>query len=80
MIRYRLQCAKGHAFDEWFDSGADCDAKLANKAMACPDCGDKTVAKGIMAPSVAGSSAAAAEGPACGSDMPCGACPMAGQH
>ncbi len=80
MIRYRLQCAKGHAFDEWFDSGADCDAKLAKKALVCPNCGDKGVAKGIMAPSVAGSSRAAADGPACGTGMPCGACPMAGMH
>ncbi|MBM3580430.1 MAG: DUF1178 family protein [Alphaproteobacteria bacterium] len=79
MIRYRLQCPKGHSFDEWFDSGADCDAKLSRKAMACPECGDRKIAKGIMAPSVAGSSRAA-EAPACGSGMPCGACPMAGQH
>ncbi|MEK7820160.1 MAG: DUF1178 family protein [Pseudomonadota bacterium] len=80
MIRYRLQCSHGHAFDEWFDSSADCDAKLARKATACPDCGDTSVAKGIMAPSVAGSARAAAPSPACGSDMPCGACPMAGRH
>ncbi len=78
MIRYRLQCGQGHAFDDWFDSGADCDAKLARQATACPECGDKNVAKGIMAPSVAGS-ARTAEAPACGSGMPCGACPMAGR-
>lgn len=77
MIRYRLQCSQGHAFDEWFDSSADCDAKLGRKATKCPDCGDKSVAKGIMAPSVAGS---AAPSFACESGMPCGACPMAGRH
>ncbi len=53
MIRYRLRCAEGHAFDHWFDNAAACDAELEARAVACPECSGTAVAKAIMAPSVA---------------------------
>ncbi len=52
MIRYRLRCAEGHAFDHWFDNAAACDAELAAAAVPCPECGNTAVAKAIMAPAV----------------------------
>jgi len=53
MIRYRLRCAEGHAFDEWFQNAAACDTQLGEAGIACPECGSTNVAKGIMAPNVA---------------------------
>lgn len=69
MIRYSLQCGSGHVFDDWFANSADYDAKAAAQDLACPDCGDRHVAKAIMAPNVTGSAKAApapAPAPACG--------------
>lgn len=53
MIRYTLNCAQGHTFEEWFSNSADYDTKAEAKDIACPECGDKTVNKAIMAPNVA---------------------------
>jgi len=80
MIVYRLQCSKGHSFDEWFDSGSDCDTKMAAGGIACPRCGDAGVSKALMAPNVkTGASSAPELPPACGGGA-CGAgmCPMMG--
>ncbi|MBI4970057.1 MAG: DUF1178 family protein [Rhodospirillales bacterium] len=79
MIRYSVQCSKGHVFDEWFDNMADYDVKSADHAIACPDCGDTHVSKALMAPSI-GKSNGARElpPPACGTPSACGGCPMAG--
>ena len=52
MIRYQLQCARGHAFEGWFDSSADYDAQCESGLLACPDCGSAKVEKAIMAPAV----------------------------
>jgi len=72
VIRYSLQCADGHAFEEWFDSMADYDRRAAAGDLACPDCGGHEVAKAITAPNVARGAAApapvcaASGGPGCG--------------
>lgn len=74
MIRYSLQCGVGHTFDDWFSNSADFDAKAANGALACPECGSKEVRKAIMAPNVASASKAApppAPAP-CGMGAGCG--------
>ena len=55
MIRYRLVCGHDHEFDQWFDSMADYDSKKAEGALCCPECGDTTVAKSLMAPRLSGS-------------------------
>jgi hypothetical protein len=52
MIRYRLRCADGHAFDHWFANADACDAELAAAAIPCPECGSTAVTKAIMAPAV----------------------------
>lgn len=63
MIRYSLQCADGHLFDEWFDSMADYDHQAEAHRLTCPDCGSHDVAKAIVAPNIGRRSAEPA--PAC---------------
>lgn len=53
MIRYSLQCGKGHGFDSWFQNAAAFDALARAGQLACPVCGDAAVEKGLMAPAVA---------------------------
>lgn len=53
MIRYRLRCSEGHAFDAWFTNSETCDTDLSAGSVACPECGGTEVAKAIMAPAVA---------------------------
>jgi len=53
MIVYKVQCSKGHVFEEWFASSTEYDTKSAAHDIACPDCGDTEVSKAIMAPNVA---------------------------
>lgn len=81
MIKYSLECAKGHVFDEWFDNMADYDKKLTRKALACPECGSKKVQKSLMAPNLKTSGR---KDPPAMPAMPCGGgacsgglCPMA---
>ena len=79
MIVYSLRCSKGHALDEWFASGSQYDEQSAGGALVCPQCGDTSISKAIMAPRVssgAGAGAAAAE-PTCGSCAQEGSCPWA---
>ena len=52
MIAYSLICSGGHTFEGWFRSSVAYDAQLRDGALACPLCGDRRVAKAIMAPSV----------------------------
>lgn len=53
MIRYSLQCGKGHGFDSWFQNADAFDALARAGQLACPVCGDAAVEKGLMAPAVA---------------------------
>lgn len=62
MIRYNLTCAKGHAFDSWFQSAAAYDALRAAGHVACAICGETTVDKALMAPAVAHGEARPAPG------------------
>ncbi len=52
MIRYDLNCAKGHAFDAWFASSDAFDAQAAAGDVTCPVCGTEKVAKALMAPAI----------------------------
>ncbi len=52
MIKYRLQCTDGHQFDEWFGSMSAYDTKKEAGELSCPDCGDQSITKALMAPSV----------------------------
>ncbi len=52
MIKYQLQCAKGHGFEGWFRSSDDYDRQRKRRLVTCPACGGTKVEKAIMAPSV----------------------------
>jgi hypothetical protein len=65
MIRYTLQCAKGHGFESWFASSAAYDKQAKRSLIACPICNSTKVEKAIMAPRLGRSEpAAVAEAPA----------------
>lgn len=53
MIRYTLSCNNGHSFEGWFSSSDDFDRQVERKLVSCPTCTSTTVAKQLMAPSVA---------------------------
>lgn len=78
MMVFDLHCTRGHTFEEWFLSAADCDEKMAAHDVICPDCGDHDVVKALSAPrlntgSVSGQAAETpCAMPACGM----GGCPM----
>lgn len=52
MIKYALQCAKGHAFDGWFRSSSAYGRQVSRKLVACPHCGVTQVEKQPMAPAL----------------------------
>lgn len=53
MIKYRLNCAKGHDFEAWFRNSDAHDLQAKRNEIVCPHCGDNDVSKAIMAPAVA---------------------------
>lgn len=53
MISFTLVCSNAHEFEAWFSSGSDYEAQKDRGLVECPICGDKSVEKGLMAPSVA---------------------------
>ena len=52
MIRYTLRCAKDHEFDSWFQSAEAFDALNASGHVTCGVCGDASIAKTLMAPTI----------------------------
>lgn len=54
MIVFNLKCAEGHAFEGWFTSATEYEAKLAADQLACPECGDTRIEKGLSAPRING--------------------------
>lgn len=69
MIKYTLRCSHGHHFEDWFASSSKYDQQAQAGELSCPECGDTTISKAIMAPSVATSTATPA--PSCGASA-CG--------
>jgi hypothetical protein len=55
VIVYRLVCGVGHEFEGWFKNSAAYEAQEAGGDLSCPVCGNGSVQKAIMAPSVKGS-------------------------
>ena len=78
MIVYRLLCAKGHTFDEWFASSADYEDRAGAATIACPECGETNVQKAIMAPRVSSGGASASAPAPCAGCAETGICPWAG--
>ena len=52
MIRYALQCERGHAFDSWFQDSASFDRQVKRNLVSCPTCDSTNVEKSIMAPQI----------------------------
>jgi hypothetical protein len=50
MILFTLRCAQGHEFEGWFRNGDGFDAQQKAGEVACPECGDTSVEKAVMAP------------------------------
>jgi hypothetical protein len=52
MIHYNLRCAKGHAFESWFQSSSAYEVQEKRKLVSCPVCGSTKVERAIMAPRI----------------------------
>lgn len=52
MIRFALKCSQGHSFDSWFKSNDAYDSLKAAGMVACAVCGDASVEKDLMAPTL----------------------------
>jgi hypothetical protein len=50
MILFTLRCTHGHEFDGWFRDGDGFETQQKAGEIACPDCGDTSVEKAVMAP------------------------------
>jgi hypothetical protein len=50
MIRYALNCDRGHVFESWFANSAAYDKQAKRGLITCPVCGSAKVEKAIMAP------------------------------
>jgi hypothetical protein len=56
MIRYTLNCERGHAFESWFQNSAAYDKQAKRKLVTCPVCGSAKIEKAMMAPRVSAAS------------------------
>jgi hypothetical protein len=50
MILFTLRCARGHEFEGWFRDGKGFEMQQKAGEIACPECGDTSVEKAVMAP------------------------------
>jgi len=57
MIRYALNCERGHVFETWFQNSAAYDKQVKRSLVTCPVCGSAKVEKAIMAPRVSAGAA-----------------------
>ncbi len=72
MIRYALQCERGHAFESWFQSSSAYESQVKRKLVTCPACGSAGIEKAIMAPQIVGKKGrkSAEPVPAAAADVP----------
>jgi len=61
MIRYALQCDRGHGFESWFQNSSAYETQVKRKLVNCPGCGSANVEKAIMAPQIVSKKARAVE-------------------
>jgi hypothetical protein len=52
MILFTLRCARSHEFEGWFRDSDGFEAQRKAGEIACPQCGDTSVEKAVMAPRV----------------------------
>ena len=50
MILFMLRCAHGHELEGWFRDGDGFEAQREAGEIACPECGDISIEKAVMAP------------------------------
>jgi hypothetical protein len=50
MILFSLRCAHGHEFEGWFRDGDGFEAQREAGEIVCPECGETSVEKAVMAP------------------------------
>jgi hypothetical protein len=53
MILYQLKCRHDHRFEAWFRDSKAFDKQAKRRDIECPDCGDTSIEKAPMAPSIA---------------------------
>lgn len=53
MIHYQLRCGASHDFDGWFRDSAGFEDQARRGLLECPSCGDRHVARAMMAPALA---------------------------
>ena len=53
MIVFDLKCANDHVFEAYFADSATYESQVKAGDVACPVCGDTSVAKAPMAPNIA---------------------------
>ncbi|MCC6864474.1 MAG: DUF1178 family protein [Rhodobacteraceae bacterium] len=63
MIRFSLKCPADHTFESWFQSGVAYDNLKAAGHVTCPVCGDTSVEKTLMTPTICNARKAAASRP-----------------
>ncbi len=76
MIHYQVRCDQGHEFDGWFKDSAAFDKLVALGLVECPECGNKTVSRALMAPAVVTTKRATIQPPAPPSPSPAPAAPV----
>ena len=64
MIKYALNCDKGHSFESWFRDSAAFDVQAKRGFVTCPVCQSARVEKAIMAPAISTRRAVAETEPA----------------
>jgi hypothetical protein len=52
MIKYSLNCSKGHTFEGWFQSSDAFAGEVKRRRVACPSCGATKVTKALMSPNL----------------------------
>lgn len=52
MIHYTLRCQAEHKFEGWFKDSAAFDEQARHGLVSCPECGNSTVTRALMAPSI----------------------------
>jgi hypothetical protein len=52
MIHYQLRCGAEHSFDGWFKDSASFEKQAKRGLLECPVCGNASVDRALMAPSV----------------------------
>ncbi len=55
MIKYSVQCAKGHGFEAWFQNSGAFDTQTKRGLVSCPKCSSVKITKALMAPNVSAS-------------------------